>query len=130
MPTRHRSTTPRGAPLSTLPPLVDRRRVATPINKLLLTYKGSSGVIVTVRNVKETFSLEQLESKNDTTFMERSLADMFTPPRHTGFVMAGRGDWWSLSAGVFGGNINSTVDKGGIAGPALRARSQIPRSSR
>lgn len=38
-------------------------------------------------NFKEPFGLEQLESNNDTTFMERFSGDFFTPERHLG-VMA------------------------------------------
>ncbi|WP_375459295.1 OprO/OprP family phosphate-selective porin [uncultured Enterovirga sp.] len=96
----------------------DPTSASTPINNLFVSYKGFSPFILTGGNFKEPFSLEQLQSNNDTTFMERSLADTFTPSRNTGFAVAGRGEWWSLSAGVFGGNINSTVDKGGIAGTA------------
>ena len=96
----------------------DPTSVTTPINNLFVSYKGFSPLILTGGNFKEPFSLEQLQSNNDTTFMERSLADTFTPSRNTGFAVAGRGEWWTLSLGAFGGNINSTVDKGGLAGTA------------
>jgi len=36
---------------------------------------------------KEPFGLEQLTSSNDITFMERSVADSFTPMRNTGFMV-------------------------------------------
>jgi phosphate-selective porin OprO/OprP len=55
-------------------------------------------------------------SNNDILFMERSLPDTFTPARNTGFAIGTHGENWTLSGGVFGGNINSSVEYGGIAG--------------
>jgi phosphate-selective porin OprO/OprP len=86
-----------------------------PINNLLFSYKGGA-FTVTGGNFKEPFSFEQLMSNNDIMFMERSLADTFTPARNTGFAVGTHGENWTLSGGVFGGNINSTVDRGGLAG--------------
>jgi phosphate-selective porin OprO and OprP len=57
-------------------------------------------------------------SNNDITFMERSLADAFAPERSTGLAFGAHGERWTLSGGVFGGNINETVDRGGLAGTA------------
>lgn len=52
---------------------------------------------------KEPFSLEQLTSSNDITFLERSNADSFSPGRNTGFMLNNcicdeRGTW---AVGVF-----------------------------
>jgi phosphate-selective porin OprO/OprP len=93
---------------------------STPINNLLLSYKGISNFTLTGGNFKEPFSFEQLMSNNDIMFMERSLADTFTPSRNTGFAIGTHGANWTVSGGVFGGNINSSVDRGGLAG-TLRA---------
>jgi len=91
---------------------------STPINNLLLSYKGMGLITFTGGNFKEPFSLEQLTSNNDTTFMERSLADAFAPARNTGFAIGAHGDRWTASAGVFGGNINRSVGNGSLAGTA------------
>jgi phosphate-selective porin OprO/OprP len=44
---------------------------------------------VQVGHFKEPFSLEQLTSDNYTTFLERNLADNFTPARNTGIMWMG-----------------------------------------
>lgn len=88
---------------------------SAPINNLLLSYKGMGLVTVTAGNLKEPFSFEQLMSNNDTTFTERSLADTFAPGRNTGFAVGTHGDRWTLSGGVFAGNINTTIANGGQA---------------
>ncbi|WP_018261606.1 OprO/OprP family phosphate-selective porin [Methylobacterium sp. WSM2598] len=104
----------------------DPASAATPINNLLLSYKGApvaAGMpswTLTVGNFKEPFSLEQLISNNDTTFMERSLADTFAPGRDTGLALGTHGRNWTLAAGVYGGNVNADVGRGGVAG-TLRA---------
>jgi phosphate-selective porin OprO/OprP len=61
--------------------------------------------------------LDWLTSNNDTMFMERSLAQTFVAPaRYTGFAVGTHGENWTVSGGVFGGNINETVQHGGLAG--------------
>lgn len=42
---------------------------------------------VRVGHTKEPFSIEQMDSSNDITFMERSLANVFVPVRNTGFAL-------------------------------------------
>ena len=97
----------------------DPTSASTPINNLLADYKGISSWTITAGNFKEPFSLEQLISNNDTTFMERSLADTFAPGRSAGFAVGTHGKSWTLAAGAYGGNItNADVGRGGIAGTA------------
>ena len=101
----------------------DAASATRPINNLLVSYKGPTvpglpSLVLTGGNFKEPFSLEQMTSNNDITFMERSLADAFAPERNTGFAVGAHGKRWTLAAGVFGGNINETVDRGGLAGTA------------
>ena len=89
----------------------------TRIDNLLLSYKGFGAFTLTGGNFKEPFSLDWLTSNNDTMFMERSLAQAFvTPGRSMGFAIGTHGENWTVSAGLFGGNINQTVERGGISG--------------
>lgn len=97
---------------------------ANPIDNLLASYKGFSPFTITVGNFKEPFSLDVLTSNNDNMFMERALpADAFAPGpsgRNTGAAIGMHGQNWTLAAGIFGGNINDTVDGDGVEG-AIRA---------
>jgi phosphate-selective porin OprO/OprP len=96
---------------------------STPIDNLLLSYKGFGDFTFTGGNFKEPISLDVLTSNNDIMFMERSLASALAPPnagRSTGFAIGTHGENWTLAAGIFGGNINSTVEHGGTAA-AIRA---------
>ncbi|MFE1601652.1 OprO/OprP family phosphate-selective porin [Methylobacterium sp. ID0610] len=88
----------------------------TPIQDAAIGYHGIKGLVVSLGNFKEPFSLQQLISDNNTTFVERALPDSLVPARNTGFAVAGYGDRWTLAGGVFGGNINTGVELGGIAG--------------
>ncbi|KQV70152.1 porin [Rhizobium sp. Root1220] len=91
----------------------------TPINNLLASYKGFSPFTITVGNFKEPFSLDELTSNNDIMFMERSLASAFASGpagRNTGAAVGTHGENWTLAGGVFGGNINESVDGVGLEG--------------
>ena len=69
----------------------DVTSASKPINNLLLSYKGLSGFTSTGGNFNEPFSFEQMMSNNDTTLVERSIADSFSPARNTGFAIGARG---------------------------------------
>ncbi|GJD96227.1 OprO/OprP family phosphate-selective porin [Methylobacterium iners] len=88
----------------------------TPIQDAAIGYRGIKGLVVTLGNFKEPFSLQQLISDNNTTFVERALPDALVPARNTGLAVAAYGERWTLTGGVFGGNINTGVELGGIAG--------------
>ncbi|MEA1834446.1 porin [Methylobacterium durans] len=87
-----------------------------PVQDAAIGYRGIDGLVVSLGNFKEPFSLQQLISDNNTTFVERALPDALVPARNTGFAVAGHGERWTLTGGVFGGNINTGVELGGIAG--------------
>lgn len=92
-----------------------------PINNLLVSYKGIDPLTFTVGNMKEPFTLDLLTSNNDTTFMERSLASAFDPGPagyNTGAAVGAHGENWTLSAGIYGGNLNDTFTQDGIEGAA------------
>ncbi|WP_132958555.1 porin [Rhizobium sp. BK251] len=91
----------------------------TPVDNLIATYKGFSAFTITLGNFKEPFSLDVLTANNDIMFMERSLPTAFASGpagRNTGAAIGTHGDNWTLAGGVFGGNINHSVDGVGIEG--------------
>ncbi|MFB0493761.1 phosphate-selective porin OprO/OprP [Methylobacterium sp. OAE515] len=88
----------------------------TPINDAAIAYHGIDGLVISLGNFKEPFSLQQLISDNNTTFVERALPDALVPARNTGFAIATYGDRWTLTGGVFAGNINTGIELGGVAG--------------
>lgn len=91
-----------------------------PINDAVVALHAPHDVLLSVGNMKEPFSLDQLTSDNTTFFTERSLADAFAPARNFGGAMGTHGkDWlgkdWTAMASVFGGNINTGIDQQGVA---------------
>ncbi len=59
-------------------------------------------IILSVGNMKEPFSLEELTSSNNIDFMERSLpTTVFAPQRHIGIAAQSYGEDWSAKVGVF-----------------------------
>ncbi|HUX08445.1 MAG TPA: porin [Acidobacteriota bacterium] len=53
-----------------------------------------------IGHYKEPFSLEQLTSSKYTTFMERSIADLFAPARNTGFSILGANKAQNITWGL------------------------------
>ncbi len=96
----------------------DFSATSTPINDALVSYKGAGPLLVAAGNLKEPFSLDQLQSNNTTLFTERSLLDTFAPGRDFGIVAGLHGERWTLAGGTFGGNANSGIAQNGIAGTA------------
>lgn len=72
------------------------------IKDAFIEYKGWAGVSAKVGHHKEPFSLEQLTSSLNITFMERSLADMFVPARSVGASLTYKTEKFAISGGVFG----------------------------
>jgi len=68
-------------------------------------YLGTTGHRVDLRmgHFKEPFSLEEMTSSNDSTFVERALPNVFAPARNAGFMVHGtvveERAWWA--AGLF-----------------------------
>ena len=89
-----------------------------PINDAVIGYSGFANTLLSVGNMKEPFSLDQLTSDNATLFTERSLADAFAPARNFGFAVGRHGTDWTLVASVFGGNANTGLDSEGVAATA------------
>lgn len=86
-----------------------------PINDAFVAWKGLPDTIVTLGNMKVPFSLEWLQSNNDTLFVERSLANAFVPDRRFGFAIGHHGEAWTAVAGAFGNAASNGITGDGVA---------------
>ena len=95
------------------------------ITDAYISYRGFSPVRLKVGQFQEPFSLEELTSSNDITFMERALPNALVPGYHLGGGVSGYGSFgstaWTGASGVFGEPVgsrsNDRVDDGwGLAG--------------
>ncbi|WP_010685152.1 OprO/OprP family phosphate-selective porin [Methylobacterium mesophilicum] len=89
-----------------------------PINDAFVAWKGLPDTILTLGNMKVPFSLEWLQSNNDTLFTERSLANAFVPDRRFGFAIGHHGQAWTGVAGVFGNAASNGISGDGVAAAA------------
>lgn len=89
-----------------------------PINDAFVAWKGVPDTILTLGNMKVPFSLEWLQSNNDTLFTERSLANAFVPDRRSGFAVGHHGQAWTTVAGVFGNAASNGITGDGVAAAA------------
>lgn len=76
------------------------------INDMYLRYNYYKPFLLTVGYFKEPFSLEELTSDLNITFMERGLPNVFSPSRKIGIMGSTYNDWGSLSLGGFGPDAN------------------------
>ncbi len=75
-----------------------------------LSFKVNSNTSLTIGNQKTPNSLEEQTSGRFTTFLERgSVTDAFRLSRRFGAVLSTHGDRYSLSAGVFGNDLNAVL---------------------
>jgi len=80
-------------------------------------YSGFDKLSLRAGNVLEPFSLENMTSSNNITFMERGLPYAFTQNYKLGALMNTYGNNWNAAGGVFGGKIeNGSKDGWGVAG--------------
>jgi phosphate-selective porin OprO/OprP len=79
-------------------------------------FKGYQPGHITVGNFKAPFSLEELTSSNNDTFMEQSLASVFVPSRKIGIMGSTWGhDMWTLSGGIFSEGVAPVGDQPGCS---------------
>ncbi|MES2304330.1 MAG: porin [Gemmatimonadota bacterium] len=105
---------------------------AVEIKDAWIGYTGLQDMMFKAGNYKEPFSLETLTSSKNTTFMERSYADNFSPDRNIGFGIVRWGKQWQVAGGVFGqsaGEVDASArNEGyGITGRATFAPVMAPR---
>jgi len=90
-------------------------------------YNGFKRATLRAGNMLEPFSLENMTSSNNSTFMERGLPKAFSPGYKVGATVNTYGDNWSAAAGLFDGNIRNGTNDGW--GAALRLTA-VPVKSR
>ncbi len=73
----------------------------TPFQSAAIRYSGFYKTYLTAGQIQEPFSLEEVTSSNNLVFMERSLANAFSPGFNVGFSMQRWGNNWGLTAGSF-----------------------------
>lgn len=93
----------------------DFSNATMPITDAVVAVHAPNDVLISVGNMKEPFSLDQLGSDNATLFTERSLADAFAPGRNFGAAIGTHGRDWTLVTAVFGGNANTGIETRGVA---------------
>ncbi len=89
-----------------------------------VTYAGFKPFMITVGQMKQPFSMEQLAADRNVTFMERALPFAFVPARAPGVMLGSSGANWTVNGGVFGEPLSNaqTGDEGyGLAARATFA---------
>jgi phosphate-selective porin OprO/OprP len=90
------------------------------VDDAYVTYVGEKNAWIFGQQ-DEPFSLEQMTSSLATTFMERALPNALAPGKDIGISLRSTRNQWSISGGLFGGNIASAKD-GGEQGIGLSGR--------
>lgn len=81
----------------------------TAANDVRVQYRGWDFATLTMGQFKMPFSLEELTSSNNVTFMERALPNEFATARKIGFALNGSVDDFGWTAAVYGRSIGQTV---------------------
>jgi len=71
------------------------------VKSAYIRYKGFDNVSISVGNIQQPFSLEELTSSNHIPLMERSLANVFAPSYTIGALVKTWGKHWSFAGGYF-----------------------------
>lgn len=80
------------------------------ITDAYITYSGLANHKFTIGHFRDTVILQELNSDNDTQFMERALLSAFGQGRHMGLGSQYTGNGWTGAFGVFGDK--ASVDSG------------------
>ena len=82
------------------------------IDNLYIRYRGFEDYVVTAGQHTEPFSLEELTSRLNITFMERALNNAFAPGATVGLSVVTGKKWWTARAGFFGNSFATQKDQG------------------
>ena len=77
-----------------------------------VSYVGFKPITITSGNWKEPFSMEELESSNYITFMERTSPNVLVPSRNPGIGAEAYSDHWTLGGGAFGEGFDDEHEDG------------------
>ncbi len=84
------------------------------LKDVYIKYTGFDFADLTVGNFKVPFGLEELTSSKYITFMERSMANSFTPSRRIGLGLSRASGNTTFSAAIFGDEANDSGNDEGI----------------
>ncbi len=80
------------------------------VKDMWIAYSGWENTLLKIGQHREPFSMEEVTSSRYITFMERSLANVFTVGRTLGASYTRWGSSWRFSTGVFGQEIGTEAD--------------------
>ena len=82
---------------------------AVGFSDVYLRYTGFDGLKITAGQFKMPFSLEEMTSSNNITFMERSLPSIYAAARRIGVGIDVQQPLFTASAAVYGRNVGTTT---------------------
>lgn len=91
---------------------VDAAGVA--LDDAFFRYLGFDRTVVTIGQQTEPFSLEQMTSSLNMTFMERALPNAFAPGSTLGVSVATGGEKWFVMGGFFSRQLSEAKDQGSL----------------
>ena len=95
-----------------------------PLMDAWLQYRGSKPHLK-IGQFQEPFSLEEMTSSRNITFIERALPNLFVPGYNVGGSLQLRGDNGSFTVGVFGEQAGDEPEDEGDMGFALTSRATV-----
>ncbi len=87
-----------------------------------VSYEFMPGFDIQAGNFTAPFSLEDVSSSNNSTFLERSLPNSMAPGFLLGGAISGHGDWWTASLGYFQKPIDNEEDSKETDGDGVAGR--------
>jgi phosphate-selective porin OprO/OprP len=81
-----------------------------------LCYTGLAATRIVIGQQKTPFSIEELTSAKNITFLERALVNELVPRRRIGVAASHQADTWTASLGVFGEAFDDDADDEGNEG--------------
>ena len=92
------------------------------VKNAYVSYDGFWPTQIIVGQFKEPFSMEELSSSKNITFMERALPNEFAPGHHIGIGIDMPRETWTAALGLFGEAFGDDVDDEGNEGWAATGR--------
>ena len=92
------------------------------IKNVWLAYQLKRSHSIKIGNLMEPFSMDEMTSSKNISFLERALPNAFVPSYHLGVVLNSRHSGFSFSGGAFGGTPSSNPPNEGSQGYGVSGR--------